>query len=102
MELTGKQRRYLRGLGHHLRPVVTLGKHGLDEGVTEQLEANLRAHELIKVRLLPTCPVDKHALADAATGRLGATVVQKLGNTVLLYRPDAEAPAIHLPAGRGD
>jgi len=30
MPLTGKQKRYLRGLGHKLKPVVLIGQSGID------------------------------------------------------------------------
>ncbi|MEJ2520533.1 MAG: YhbY family RNA-binding protein, partial [Desulfuromonadales bacterium] len=49
--LTGKQNRYLRGLGHKLRPVVMIGKHHMSEEVIRATDEALVAHELIKVRI---------------------------------------------------
>ena len=94
MELTGKQKRSLRALGHHLRPVMTIGKQGLGAAVLEQLEANLLAHELVKVKVLKTCPLPAPAVADALTGSTGAVLAQSVGRTLLLFRPHPEQPAL--------
>ncbi|MEM9694917.1 MAG: ribosome assembly RNA-binding protein YhbY [Myxococcota bacterium] len=96
-ELRGKDRRYLRGLGHHLQPVVLLGKHGMTDGLYAAVDAALYDHELIKIKRGQECPVDRHEAAAALGGRLGAAVVQKLGQTVLLYRPHPDKPIITLP-----
>lgn len=42
----------LRARAHHLNPVVMVGQHGLTEAVIRETETALRAHELIKVRVL--------------------------------------------------
>ena len=99
MELTGKQKRHLRSLAHHLKPVLNIGKQGLAEAVLAQLEANLLEHELIKVKLLKTCPMDKDECAEAVQGRTGAALAQSLGRTLLFYRPHPEKPQLELPAG---
>ena len=51
-KLTNGQRRHLRGLGHHLRPVVQIGHHGLTEGLVTALDKALETHELVKVKAL--------------------------------------------------
>ncbi|MEM1030530.1 MAG: ribosome assembly RNA-binding protein YhbY [Myxococcota bacterium] len=83
----GKQRRRLRSLGHHLDPVVQLGKQGLTDGVVRAVDAALGTHELVKVRRGQDCPQDRHEIAEALDVALKAEVVQKLGRTILLYRP---------------
>jgi RNA-binding protein len=95
--LTGKQRRYLRGLGHHRDPVVQIGKDGRTEGVQKAVEAALEQHELIKVRLLETVEEDRHELAAALATDVKADLVQVLGRTLLLYKPREEEPEIKLP-----
>ena len=94
MELTGKQKRSLRALGHHLRPVMTLGKQGIGEAVLAQLDANLLAHELVKVKVLKTCPLDTGAVAAALTAGTGAALAQSMGRTLLLYRPHPDFPQL--------
>ena len=95
--LTGKQRRYLRGLGHHLDPVVQVGKGGVTDGIVAAVEQALHDHELIKIRRGSECPADRHEVADALAARAGAEVVQTLGQTVLLFRQREKEPDIELP-----
>ncbi|WP_437554472.1 ribosome assembly RNA-binding protein YhbY [Sorangium sp. So ce327] len=99
MDLTGKQRRHLRALGHHLEPVVQLGKAGLTDGVVAAVDAALERHELVKVRLGTECPDELDDVADTLSGRLRAAVAQTLGRTILLYRRHPKEPKIKLPAG---
>jgi RNA-binding protein len=98
--LTGKQRHYLRGLGHHRDPVVHVGKEGLSEGVAHACDAALEQHELIKVRLGEAAgPTGsgRHEVAAALAEAVSAELVQVLGRTLLLYRARAEEPVIVLP-----
>jgi RNA-binding protein len=104
IELTGKERRAARALGHALSPVVQIGKAGLSKGVTQELQGALEAHELIKVQLLRECPLDRAEAADRITAATGASVVQTLGKVVLLYKPNPDQPKLSLehPAPSAD
>jgi len=95
-ELTGKQRRYLRGLGHHLQPVVMIGKDELSSALTEAVDEALSAHELIKLKLQDGCLLDRNEVAERLEKRHSAAIVQILGRTILLYRA-ADEPVINLP-----
>ena len=44
VSLTGAQRRYLRGLGHTLKPTVRVGKNGVTEGVIDAMAVALDDH----------------------------------------------------------
>ncbi|WP_437900958.1 ribosome assembly RNA-binding protein YhbY [Sorangium sp. So ce124] len=99
MDLTGKQRRHLRALGHHLDPVVQLGKAGLTDGVVTAVDAALERHELVKIRLGTECPDELDDVADSLSQKLRAAVAQTLGRTILLYRRHPKEPKIKLPAG---
>ena len=50
MELTSKQRAYLRGEAQTIDPIVMIGKDGLTENVTAALDEALTHHELVKVK----------------------------------------------------
>lgn len=97
MSLTSKQRRYLRGLGHHLEPVVHIGKNGLTDGLSSALSTALDDHELIKIRINVEAPDDRDEVAESLSASLHADVAQVLGHTVLLYRARKKDPAIKLP-----
>jgi|SRR5687767_11953240 RNA-binding protein len=96
--LTGKQRRYLRGLGQRLAATLHVGHEGVTAGVVAQAEAQLAAHELIKVRIGENAPQSRHDLAEELAERAGAHLAQILGRTALLYRARPEEPTIVLPS----
>jgi RNA-binding protein len=98
-EVTGKQRRYLRGLGQRLTATLHVGQEGVSEAVVRQADAQLEAHELVKVRVGDNAPADRHATAEELARRTGADLAQVLGRTALLYRRRATDPTIALPAG---
>ena len=95
--LTGKQKRHLRALGHHLEPLVQLGKHGLTPAAERAVDEALGRHELVKVKLLTECPADRDEVAAQLSQNLAAAIGQTLGRTVLLYRRHPKEPVIHLP-----
>lgn len=96
-QLDGKQRRYLRGLAHSLDPVVQIGKDGLEPGVVGAVREALRAHELIKLRVLESAPLNKEEAGERLAEEAGAHVVGKVGRVVILYRMHEEKPKITLP-----
>jgi RNA-binding protein len=95
--LTGKQKRHLRALGHSLKPIIQIGKKEIEEALINEVNAALEHHELIKVKLLESCTLDKHESSETLARACNAQVAQVLGRTFLLYRP-AETPVIVLPA----
>ncbi len=96
-ELTGKQRRHLRALGHHLHPVVQVGHEGVNDAVVQHADAQLHAHELIKVRIGENSPQERHDAAEMLAGRTHAHLAQILGRTALLYRARKDDPQIVFP-----
>ena len=97
MALTGKQARHLRALGHHLDPVVHLGKEGVTEALAQAIDQALTDHELVKVKFNPEAPDDRHEAAQSLATTLRAEVAQVLGRTMLLYRRHPSLPKINLP-----
>jgi RNA-binding protein len=94
--LTGKQVRFLRGLGHKLKPVVMIGRGDLSLHVIGAVDENLEARELIKIKIQEGCSLDRHEAASMLAEKTRANVVQILGKTILLFRP-SEEKTIHLP-----
>ena len=95
--LTGKQKRHLRALGHKLNALIQIGKKEIEAALVTETNAALDHHELIKVKLLESCTLDKHEASAMLASACGADVAQILGKTFLLYRP-ATTPVIVLPA----
>ena len=96
-QLSGKQRRFLRGKGHALSATVQVGKEGLTDALVKAVSAALDEHELVKIKLGQAAGLDRHAAAEELAARTDSALVQVLGNTILLYRPDEEEPQIELP-----
>ena len=94
---TGKQRRHLRALGHYLDPVVQIGHDGINDAVVRETDAQLKVHELIKVKIGESSPQPRHEAAELLASRTQAQVAQVLGRTALLYRRRDENPQIVLP-----
>ena len=90
--LSGRQKSYLRGLGHHLDPVVHVGREGLSDSLLRSAENALRTRELIKVKLGQNCEIPKKEAARQLAARTGAMLVQLIGRTVLLYLPNDKLP----------
>jgi RNA-binding protein len=95
--LSGKQRRHLRGLAHDLRPIVQIGKGGIDEGLVAAVDQALVDHELVKVKVGEAAGLERHDAAEAIAQRTSSEVAQVLGNIVLLYRAHPDDPQIVLP-----
>lgn len=89
MALTGKERRQLRALGHHLSPVVQVGHGGVTKGVISAVHQALEDHELVKVKI-GEGPADRHDAADALAQATKSEVAQVLGKTILLFRKRAK------------
>ena len=49
--LGSKQRKQLRRIAHHLRPVVTIADLEITDGVSNEVVRALTDHELIKIKI---------------------------------------------------
>jgi RNA-binding protein len=98
--LSGKQRRHLRALAHDLKPVVQVGKDGIDDGLIAAVDKALVDHELIKVKVGESAGLDRHDAAEDIAQKTKSEVAQVLGNIVILYRAHPDEPQIVLPRGK--
>jgi RNA-binding protein len=96
-DLTEKQRRYLRGLAHPLKPVILLGKEGLTDSVAKETARALHDHELVKVKGLGGDRDARDAAFTALAERTGSALVHRIGNVGVLYRPRPDLKRILIP-----
>jgi len=96
MAVTDKQKRYLKGLAHSIKPVVMVGNSGLTDAVLAEIDNALEHHELIKVRVSGQERADRKAMLDHIAEKTGADLVQVIGHIGGFYRP-AKEPSIQLP-----
>lgn len=97
-DLTGRQRKYLRGLAHSLKPIVHIGRNGLSDSVFEMLDQAFAHHELVKVKFVDF--KDQKSEACAMIGeRLGCAHAGTVGHVAIFYRAAADPGerAIRLP-----
>ena len=95
--IKGKQRQFLRGLGMSLRPTAYLGKEGFSDALVKSLEEAYANSELIKVRVERSCPLSRKEAGPELARVTDSHLIQILGRTVLLFRPDPEEAKIQLP-----
>jgi RNA-binding protein len=103
--LKGFQRNYLRGLAHHLKPVVLVGQRGAADEVVKALREALDQHELIKLKFIENkSKADKQTMVDSLLKAAGAQFVGMVGHTATLYRPndDPQKKRICLPTRAAD
>jgi RNA-binding protein len=97
MELSERQRKYLRGLGHALNPVLLIGSAGLTPGVIAEAKRALHDHELIKVKFRGAEREARDAgLAELATST-ESELIQRIGHTALYYKRRIDRPGIVIP-----
>jgi RNA-binding protein len=80
----------LRARGHHLKPVVLIGKDGITDSILSAVDSALTAHELVKVKLLSACLLDKDEAAAQLSTSTRSTLIQRVGRTSLLWRKRPE------------
>jgi len=86
MNLSEHQKKYLRGLGHQLKPLVMVGDAGLSESVMAEYESTLDHHELIKVRVRVGDRDARNAIIEKLCTESSAILIQRIGNVALLFR----------------
>lgn len=96
MAITEQQRRELKKLVHHLKPVVTVGQHGLTEGVFNEIDIALDSHELIKLKLSGGDRDEKKAMIKGICTKTGADFVHSIGHTAAFYRKHPKNPKIKI------
>ena len=85
--LSEKQKKHLRGLAHALQPTSRLGSAGVTEAFLTALDATLTHHELIKLKAAAASRTERDAAIESIVARTGATLVARIGNVAVLYRP---------------
>lgn len=76
----------LRGIGHHLNPVITVGASGLSDTLIAELDRALTDHELIKVKIPAGDLKSRQDCGRQLAEAVGADVVHHIGRVVLLYK----------------
>ncbi len=96
--LDAKTKKYLRGKANGLSTAVTVGKEGVTESVAAEIERTAETAELVKIRLLPSAPVDRKEAEQALSGMLRGEFVGGIGRVLVYFLP-GKNPSRYFPAG---
>lgn len=97
--LTGAQKTKLRGLGQTAPDAVWLGRDGVTPAFLDELNRQLNARELVKLRF--TGGHDRHERADFCTQVEQAAAclcVGSVGHTALFWRPGPDGSKLLEPS----
>ena len=102
LKLTPAERADLRAEAHALKPVVMIGDDGLKPTVMKEIDAGLKTHGLIKIRVFGDDREARVAMYDTICTQLHAAQVQQIGKLLVVYRPKVEQEKTHsIKVGRG-
>lgn len=98
--LTSKQRAFLRGMANTISTTQQIGRDGVTDAVCHQAEEELKARELIKIRVLESALLTAREASEILCEAIGAEPVQCIGNRLVVYKPNPDKPKIVLPKER--
>lgn len=102
MEITSKQRAYLKSMANGIDPIFQVGKASLTPEFTASVNDAFNTRELLKIAVLKNCADDPKELAQIIAERTHSNVVQVIGKKIILYKPDKKDPKIVLPKAKAD
>ena len=97
LKLAPARRAELRSAAHPLNPVVLIGADGLTDAVVAEIDRNLDAHQLIKIRVFGDDRDVRVALYDDICARLNAAPIQHIGKLLVIWRPAPAEPRAAAP-----
>ncbi|MBP1535796.1 MAG: YhbY family RNA-binding protein [Ruminococcus sp.] len=94
--ITTKQRAELKSMAMKMKPSFQIGKGGLNDAQTAQIDDYLRVHELIKIKVLDNSLYTAREAAEELAEKINAEVVQVIGSNLVLYKRNEKEPVIKL------
>lgn len=94
--LNSRQRAQLRAMANDMETILQIGKIGINDNTVKQVVDALEARELIKLRILETCPTNVRETADTLAEKTESDVVQVIGSRFILYKESKNNKTIKL------
>lgn len=88
--LSNQDKKYLRGKAQDRPALMQIGKSGLSLNLYQSLDDALEAHELVKVSLLKTTPIETREAAIECAANTHSEIIHMVGRTFILYRRNKE------------
>ena len=95
--ISSKQKKYLRSMCNRLKPKLQIGKDGLSPSVLEELDKILENHELAKISILQSCPIDRKETFLQTAELAKAELIQSIGRKFCLYKRSSKKQIIFFP-----
>lgn len=73
-----------------MKPIIQIGKNGLNDEIKTSIRKALDARELIKITLLQNTDENIHDVAETLEEEIGLDTVQKIGRILILFKPSAK------------
>ena len=89
--LNTQMKKSLRGVAHHLDPIIAVSERGISDGIVEETERALSDHELIKVKVFSADRSSRGEVASALAEATSSIVLQQIGKVAVLYRHNPKA-----------
>ena len=98
--ITKQQRTALRSLAQNLPDLVYIGKGDITDNVVKQVNDNLFAHELIKIKVQDNTNMSIEEICSELESRCACEVVTVIGSKVVLYKASKKPTTRGLQAVR--
>lgn len=78
----------LRSEANQISPVLNIGKNGVTDTLIEELNKQIKANRLVKVRVLKSAEEGKDlkVIAEEIAEATRSTLIEVRGRTIVLYR----------------
>ena len=94
--LNSRQRAQRRAMANEYETILQIGKSGILDTTVKQANDALEARELIKVKILETCPTNVKDTASSLAEATNSDVVQVIGSKFILYKESKNNKTIKL------
>jgi len=85
-KLNTSHKKHLRGLAHHLQPVVFLGQKGMTDAFIVSMHEALDRHELVKIKFIDFKEKQqKKEITDDIEKKVGCELVGLIGHMAVFY-----------------
>ena len=98
--ITKQQRTALRSLAQNIPDLVYIGKGDITDNVVKQVNDNLFAHELIKIKVQDNTSLSLEEICQELESRCACEVVTVVGSKVVLYKASKKPTTRGLQAVR--
>ena len=89
MDLSSKERAFLKKLAHGIDPVVRIGKDGIAENVIKSIADAVKKRELIKVKILQNSQEEiGRELGTELASKTKSVFVDSIGKIMIFFKAD--------------